>query len=282
VELSPTAGDLLTAQLFGRMEVEAGCGPVRLPGRQAQALLALMLLDRRRRPREAIAADLWPDAGASSPGCLRQALWLVRSAIADAGVDPDTVVEADSDVLGIRAEARIGLDVPAFERAARGGSARPDTAIALYRGDLVEALGHECFVLERERLSDLYEDALAHAAQAHLDAGHIDAAQTAAERLLARDPLREEAHSVLIAVFGHVGTRSQVARQYRRLCGVLARELEVEPLPETRQVYRHALATTVARSARAVGLRPLALLPGVRRRGPALTRPALRAIAAGN
>jgi DNA-binding SARP family transcriptional activator len=282
VGLSTAAGDLLTAQLFGRMEVGAGGGLVRLPGRQAQALFALLLLDRRRRPREAIAADLWPDGGASSPGCLRQALWLVRSALAEAGVDPDRVLEADGDVLGIRHEARIGVDVPAFERAVRGRFARPDMAIALYRGDLVEALGHECFVLERERLSDLYEDALAGAAQAHLHAGRIDAARAAAERLLARDPLREEAHSVLIEVFGQAGTRSQVARQYRRLCGVLARELAVEPLPETREAYRHAMATTVARSERAVAIRPVTLLPGVRRRGPALPRPALRAIAAGN
>ena len=63
-----------------------------------------------------------------------------------------------------------------------------------------------------------------------------------------RDPLREEAHAVLIEVYGTVGTRSQVVRQYRRVRELLARELGELPLPETDATYRQALARTVARS----------------------------------
>ena len=37
-------------------------------------------------------------------------------------------------------------------------------------------------------------------------------------------------------------------RQYRRLRGVLARELDESPLPETDATYRAALARTVERS----------------------------------
>ena len=66
--------------------------------------------------------------------------------------------------------------------------------------------------------------------------------------MLARDPLREEAHSVLIAAYGRSGTRSQVVRQYRRLCEVLRTELAVAPLPETDATYRTALANTIRRS----------------------------------
>ena len=77
----------------------------------------------------------------------------------------------------------------------------------------------------------------------------------AAERLIARDPLREEAHEVMIAVHGLTGSRSQVMRQYRRVRDVLARELDVLPLPETDATYRLALARTVARSIdRAAGM----------------------------
>ena len=73
-------------------------------------------------------------------------------------------------------------------------------------------------------------------------------ARLAAERLIARDPLREEAHEVLIAVHGRTGSRSQVVRQYRRLSGVLARELGEAPLPETDATYRAAIARTIERS----------------------------------
>ena len=73
-------------------------------------------------------------------------------------------------------------------------------------------------------------------------------ARTAAEQLLARDGLREEAHETLIRVYGATGSRSQVHRQFRRLREVLEREIGVEPLPETIAAYRTALAETVERS----------------------------------
>ena len=105
--------------------------------------------------------------------------------------------------------------------------------MALYGGDLAEGLGHDCFAAERERLADRYEDALANVAAQRLAAGDVDGAREAAERLIARDPLREEAHEVLIAVHGLIGSRSQVVRQYRASAEVLARELAERPLPET-------------------------------------------------
>jgi DNA-binding SARP family transcriptional activator len=103
----------------------------------------------------------------------------------------------------------------------------------------------------------MYEDALAAVADKRLREGSLVAARAAAERLLARDPLREEAHAVIIAVHGLIGSRSQAVRQYRRLRAVLGRELGVEPLPETEATYRVALARTLERSRdRAVELGP--------------------------
>ncbi|HYH94242.1 MAG TPA: bacterial transcriptional activator domain-containing protein, partial [Candidatus Saccharimonadales bacterium] len=136
----------------------------------------------------------------------------------------------------------------AFEHCADDPACAAEQAISLYTGDLAEGLGHECFAAERERLADRYEDALAIVAEQRLVDGDLEGARTAAERLLARDPLREEAHGVVIAVHGLAGTRSQVVRQYRRLRLVLARELSELPLPETDAIYRLALARTVARS----------------------------------
>jgi len=247
-----TTNERLTVRLLGRIEVAVHGVPIRLGGRQAQALFGLLALDPRRRPREAIAADLWPDADGGSTACLRQALWLVKSGLASAGLDPDRILEIEPDLLGLAPEAWLDLDVARFELAARSATPDVEAAIALYRGDLVEGLGHECFAAERERLSDMFEDALAVAAVERLRRDDIDGARSAAERLLARDPLREEAHAVLIEAYGRTGSRSQVARQYRRLITVLERELGVEPLPETEMAYRQALAATLDRSSRAV------------------------------
>lgn len=239
----------LTVRLLGRLEIEVGGTPVRLTGRHAQALIALLALLPRPRLRDAIAADLWPDFDGPSGSSLRQALWLVRSNLVAAGIQPDRLLDVGQDTLGLRRDVVVRTDAATFESLATGGPALARDAIGLYRGDLVEGLGHECFATERERLSDLYEDALAAAAEDALAGDDVDTARRYAAMLLARDPIREEAHAVLISAYGRVGSRSQVVRQYRRLCDVLRAELAVGPLPETDVAYREAVARTVGRSA---------------------------------
>jgi DNA-binding SARP family transcriptional activator len=249
-----SARTTLKIRLLGRLDVRLGSAPIRLGGRHAQALIALLALCPRPRLRDAIAAELWPDAGGSSASSLRQALWLIRSTFLAVGADPEAWIEADQDTIGLRPGAPVDLDVSRFERLALTGEpADADAAIDLYAGDLLESLGHECFAAERERLSDLYEDVLAGAAQRRLERGDTIGARRAAVELLARDPLREEGHAVLIAAYGRSGTRSQVVRQYRRVCSILWSELAVAPLPETDAIYRTALTVATARSGARVG-----------------------------
>jgi DNA-binding SARP family transcriptional activator len=238
----------LSIRLLGRLEIVACDQPVRLAGRHAQALAALLALRPRPRLRDAIAADLWPDFDGPSASSLRQALWLVRTGLSSSGVDPDRVLEVGQDTLGLQPDLELDTDVAQFEDLVADGAANAGRALALYRGDLAEGLGHECFAADRERLSDLYEDALVEVAQGRLESGDVNGARSAASQVLTRDPLREEAHGVLIAAYGRTGTRSQVVRQYRRLCDVLHTELAVAPLPETDATYRTALADTVRRS----------------------------------
>lgn len=244
-----TGASALQVTLLGRFSVRTDDGrEIRLVGRHAQALFTLLALTRRPRTREAIATDLWPESLVAATGPLRQALYQLRAALVGAGLEIEAVLESDAETLGIRPEAIAALDVAAFERCLDDAACSAEAAVLLYGGDLAEGLGHDCFAAERERLADHFEDALATVARQRLDAGDVDGARLAAERLIARDPLREEAHEVLIAVHGLAGTRSQVIRQYRRLCEVLARELAESPLPETDATYRMAIARTVARS----------------------------------
>jgi DNA-binding SARP family transcriptional activator len=240
---------LLDITLLGRFSVRTvDRRDVRLASRHAQALFTLLAITGRPRTREAIATDLWPETLLSATGPLRQALYQLRTALAAAGLDVDAVLEGDAETLGLRREAIRSLDVERFEACTDDPMCDPGLAFDLYGGDLAEGLGHDCFATERERLSDRFEDALAALARQALDHGDVDQARLAAERLIVRDPMREEGHEVLIAVHGLTGSRSQVVRQYRRLCDVLARELAEAPLPETDATYRVAIAQTVARS----------------------------------
>jgi DNA-binding SARP family transcriptional activator len=256
----------LDITLLGRFSIRTTKGQeVRIVGRHAQALFTLLVLTRRPRTREAIATDLWPESMVTATGPLRQALYQLRGALASARLDLDAMLEADTETLGFRPDAVHSLDADLFEACAADPTCGAETAVALYGGDLAEGLGHDCFAAERERLADRYEDALATVAAQRLSVGDVDGAREAAERLIARDSLREEAHEVLIAVHGLTGSRSQVVRQYRRLADVLARELAERPLPETDATYRLALSRTVERS---------------HQRANAMERPAIASLAA--
>ncbi|HUQ79013.1 MAG TPA: BTAD domain-containing putative transcriptional regulator [Patescibacteria group bacterium] len=244
-----SASITLEVRLLGRMEIQAGDAPIRISGRHAQALMALLVLRPRPRLRDTLAAELWPEAGAPSSASLRQALWLIRSTLSSVGLDTERWLEADQYTIGLHRDIALQVDVDAFEALAGSDDVvARERAAGLYEGDLLEGLGHECFAADRERLSDLYEDLLARVGQDRLDAGDTIGARHAATELLVRDPLREEAHAVLIAAYGKSGTRSQVVRQYRRVCSILDTELAVRPLPETDATYRMALAAATARS----------------------------------
>ena len=209
----------LEITLLGRFAIRTTRGQeVRLVGRHAQALFTLLALTRRPRTREAIATDLWPDSMITATGPLRQALYQLRGALAAAGLDLDTMLESDAETLGMRPDA---VAQPRH-RSLRRCTADPDlrrrerrsrcTAATWPRASGTtasrpSASGWPTATRTRSRPSP----------RQRLAAGDVEGARDAAERLIARDPLREEAHEVLIAVHGLIGTRSQVVRQYRRL-----------------------------------------------------------------
>jgi DNA-binding SARP family transcriptional activator len=223
----------LAVRFFGRF-CAFWCGhEVVLESRAARALLSLVTLRPRPWARDAITAEIWPDAGYGPSARLRQALWLVRKGLARSGADPGKVLDADDDTIGLRPDVRVQSDVARFDELLRSRPPSLEAALGLYGGDFAEDLGLEC---------------LAAVSRTRLLAGDLDGAQMAATALLERDPLREDAHAVLIEMYGRIGSRSQVHRQYRRLTGVLATELDALPLPETRVTYLVALARTRARS----------------------------------
>jgi DNA-binding SARP family transcriptional activator len=239
----------LRISLLGAIRVTWGGRDIRLAGRNARALVAILALERRMRLREAVAAELWPDLPELEAGsALRQTIWLLKTGIVEAGADAAVILDIDNERIGLRAETPWVLDVAQFEDCVHGHPARVEEAIGLYRGDLAEGHNLESLARDRERLADLVEDALAEASRRRLRDGNLVGARDAALRLLRRDPLREEAHMVLIELYGRIGSRSQVCRQYRRLRAILASELDVEPLQETEDAYRTALRRAASRS----------------------------------
>ena len=222
--------------------------------RKDAALLALLAIDGPL-PRARAAALLWPDGDPQKArNSLRQRLFRLRR-----GAGCEVVVEDSALVLAEGVE---------HDLAALAARLADDPSAAA--GELLGAFGYEdCDELDdwvrsaRERVRVMRRDAIA-AALAHEEArGHVARALIFAERLVAEDPLSEQAHRLLMRLHYRRGDRSAALAAHARCRQILRDELSAEPGAETR-----VLAQLIERSGELPG--------GVSRPvPPAIARPPL-------
>ncbi len=118
---------------------------------------------------------------------------------------------------------------------------------------------------ERERWLEWHTSALREQASALEQRGDVEGALVWAQRLLTTDPISEDAWRRVMRLQYVRGDRPAALRMYQRCQEVLARELGVEPLPET-----VALAREIERGAVAVPERPVQAPPLATLRPPRL------------
>src|SRR5262245_33694309 len=240
----------LKLQLLGGFSLGLGAGRSVNPGaRKARALLAYLALPAgRTHSRDKLASLLWGDTGdEQARQSLRQTLVALRRAL-PATKPPILLVDRDTLALD---PAAVEVDVTLFERLAAGGSVVDLVqAVAVYEGDLLEGFrtAEEPFEdwlrVERARLRERALDVLTRLLALQSAAGETDSAVQTAARLLALDPLRENAHRALMRLYARQGRRAEALRQYQLCVTVLQRELRAEPEPETKHLYREVLQQT--------------------------------------
>ncbi len=220
--------------------------PIILTARKSRGLLAYLALDMRRaHARDRLAALLWPDSGEmQARTSLRQALTALRRAL---GEGADALIAADVETVALAPDA-LTLDVTEFERGIGLGTVDAlRTSLALYRGDLLDGVSAESasfeqwLAAERERLRGLAVRGLASLLDYQQEAGLTDGARETATRLIAIDPLREDAHRVLMRLYLQQGRLVEALKQYQLVRQTLARELGLTPEPQTEQLYREML-----------------------------------------
>src|SRR5882672_3150645 len=235
----------LSLTLLGGFQARLEPGSaIALPTRKSQALLAYLALPPgRAHPRDKLAALLWGGIREeSSRASLRQALFAIRKALSDTAA-----VQQHGDALALEPGA-VEVDAATFERLVHEGTpATLERAAALYQGDLLsgfvvdEAPFEEWLLGERERLRELALEALAKLLAHQRKAGATEAAVGTALKLLTLDPLQEPVHRTLMRLYAEAGRRAAALRQYQQCVGVLARELGIEPEPETKALYQEIL-----------------------------------------
>lgn len=225
---------------------------VGLDSLRVQELFGYLLIYRSRpHTRDRLAGILWRDSPASqAKKYLRQALWQLQSCLNGANAGPLPLVQVNADWIQANVTPRLSLDVDTFERTyalVRGTDGRElnveqvaalKTAVALYRGDLLEDWYHDWCIFERERLQNIYLAMLDKLLHYHEYIGAYEAGMSYGMQLLRCDRAHERTYRSLMRLHYLAGDRTGALRQFRRCEKVLHRELNVAPSRRTRELYR--------------------------------------------
>jgi DNA-binding SARP family transcriptional activator len=243
---------VLNVHLFGNFQVDRGDTP--LPGleaRKPQELLAYLLLEpARSHPRETLAGLLWPDPSSDqSKAYLRKALWQLQSALGEREPTPERLIQTQADFVRLEPGHELWMDVAAFEAAyatVRGTRAAEltdeqtnvlQTAVDLYRGDLLDGWYLDWCLFHRERLLQMYLSMLDKLmAWSELE-DNYEAGLDYGDRILRHDRAHELTHRRLMRLHLQAGDRTAALRQYERCVEALKQDLGAAPDRRTTALY---------------------------------------------
>ena len=229
---------LLQLSLLGEFRCRSAGAEPAFPTRKVGALLVYLAASgAESHGRDKLAALLWGDRPETEARAnLRKTISRLRAALPAAA---RAALIADAGQVAVRSDA-LEVDVLLFERLVADGT--PETlerAAALYRGPFLEGFAgcgeefDEWLGTERRRLDELLQQTLQRLLDHYVVTGGIDRAIQIALRLIAFDPLQESVHRALIRLYMYQDRVGSALDQYRRCRELLARELGVEPAPET-------------------------------------------------
>jgi len=216
-------------ELFGAPRVLQRGAEVRLPIRKSLALLAYLAIEGRA-TRAKLAALFWGESGdEAARRNLRRELHRLR----EAGLGD--IITADDACVTLA--PCVTSDTAEFDAAEQS---RSDTALALYRGPLLdgfevdEAEGFERWLAaRRDHFAQRWSHIAAAEASRFAAQGDPRAALALHLRLIEADALQETQFVAAMRLASQLGERSRALELYERCRATLQRELGLEPLPDT-------------------------------------------------
>ncbi len=232
-------GKLITPDMFSR--------------REALTLLKILVIQGGRPvTRDALVELLWPEADPKSATnrfhvlvhALRRAIdpaqqrggWqLIRSELGRYSFNPAAPYRLD--INEFRECARLGEQLSRDGDDA-GATEAYESAVDLYRGDLLDEDPYADWCREqRAQLQEICLTVLGRLAAGYLERGAAEESIGHYHHALEIDPLREGTHRGLMRALWSAGRRDEALRQYQTCREILRRELSVEPLSDTEELY---------------------------------------------
>ena len=242
-------------------------------GHAVKALLGYLTLFRHRfHAREVLAGLFWGDSTEKQArSCLSTTLWRLRKVLEPGDIPKGAyLVTTPNGEVGFNRNSNHWLDVAAFEceteqilakhfsKLTAEDVSNLETALNIYKGDLLEGYYNDWALRERERLRSLYLKSLNHLLRYFSCKGAYEEGLACGRIILNLDPLREEIHREMMLLYYRCGQRALALKQYEKCLETLDSELGVAPMEETQilfnQIFRSSGSTRIdARSQGDIG-----------------------------
>jgi LuxR family maltose regulon positive regulatory protein len=112
-----------------------------------------------------------------------------------------------------------------------------EKAVELYQGDYLVELDYPWLIPFREHLKRLYLEARLNLAKSYISKQEYASTITNLHFLLEKEPLSEEAHTLLMRAYAGQGERLAVVKQYQTLGTILKKELGLDLSFETKALF---------------------------------------------
>jgi DNA-binding SARP family transcriptional activator len=233
-------------RLSGPLSAERDGQPVPLAiGGATRGLLAYLLIHAGQSLRkEHLTELLWPKSAAERRrSALNSAVHRVRKAIR--GLPAAVLCGGETACLKLSARCRVDAAtlraaVEAAEAERQDAELRELEAVLAATGrPFLEDIDESWAIAARERLFELRVRGLALVMRWHAAARRYDCALAIGREIVASDPLRETIQCEVMWLYVLNGERARALRQYAELERLLAADLAISPMEETRAMHDH-------------------------------------------
>lgn len=221
-------------------------------GNKAKSLFKYMLMhDAQSAKHEMLMEQFWPnDQPATARRNLYQAIYLIRQAFQETEFSP---IIRENGGYRFNPELQIVNDSLQFEHHYRKAilleeQSRPDSieelklAKNLYHGNFLhEDIYEEWTITFRERFKHIYFEILDKLSQYFCQKKEFATAISYCNELLNGDSCREDIHRRLMLAYAYQGQRHMALKQYHACVELLSKELGVEPVYKTNELYKNII-----------------------------------------
>jgi DNA-binding SARP family transcriptional activator len=249
---APAVTPTLTVYMLGTFRVAVNGRSIdKWPSGRGRAVLKYLLMHTSRpTPRDVLMETFWPDSAPdASRNNLNVALYGLRRALR--AVTDLPVIVFEDGTYRLNSDFQLWIDVGEFERQAAAGQRleitgklsaavkQYEAAVNLYQDDfLADDPYEEWTVLPREKFRIVYLDTLDRLSRIFFNQAQYDDCARLCKLILSRDNCREDTHCCLMRCYSRLGQHHLAVRQYQVCVEALAAQLEIDPSPDTTQLYK--------------------------------------------